>query len=120
MEAHEALGHTLFQLGDYATARTHLEQAVALTDPAGQRALALQHGVAPGVQGLAVLANTLWCLGAVEQAGQRAQEALALARELAHPYSHALARFFTAFLHYRRRDVPALQTQADALLALAT
>jgi predicted ATPase len=35
LEAHTALGQTLFQLGDYATARTHLEQ--------GSRALTRQH-----------------------------------------------------------------------------
>ena len=34
LEAHEALGDTLFYLGDYAAARTHLEQGIALIDPA--------------------------------------------------------------------------------------
>ena len=37
LEAHEALGTTLFYLGEYAAARTHLEQGIALTDPAQQR-----------------------------------------------------------------------------------
>jgi predicted ATPase len=49
LEAHGALGATLFHLGDYATARTHLDQGIALIDPPAQRALALRHGEAAGV-----------------------------------------------------------------------
>ena len=93
---------------------------MARTDPAVQRALALRHGVAPGVGGLATAANTLWCLGALAQAVRRSQEALALAQALAHPYSLAYAQNWAAVLHHRRREVPAVQAQADALLALAT
>jgi predicted ATPase len=33
LEAHDALGTTLFFLGEYTAARTHLEQGIALTDP---------------------------------------------------------------------------------------
>ena len=110
----------MFYLGEYAAARTHLEQGIALTDPTAQRALALRHGVAPGVRCLAIAANTLWCLGYPAQAVQRSQEALALAQALAHPYSLAVAQHWAAFLHYRRREAPAVQAQAEALLTLAT
>ncbi len=51
---------------------------------------------------------------------QRSQEALALAQELAHPQSLAYARFYAAYLHHRRREAPAVQAQAEALLSLAT
>jgi predicted ATPase len=54
------------------------------------------------------------------QAVRRSQEALAQAQELAHLYSLAAVQFWTAWLHYRRRDVPAVQAQAEALLTLAT
>jgi predicted ATPase len=120
LEAHEALGQILFFLGDSATAWTHLEQAITLTDPATQRALAFQHGVAPGVRCLAFAANTLWCLGAPRQAMQRSQEALALAEALAHPLSLALAYQWTAYLYHRYRDAPVVQELAEALLTLAT
>src|SRR5207248_3727863 len=40
LEAHDTLGIILSNLGEYTTARTHLEQGIALTDPAVQRALA--------------------------------------------------------------------------------
>src|SRR5207245_734894 len=87
LEAHQAFGSILFVLGDYAAARTYLEQGIALTDPAALRALELRYDVAPGVQCLVHTAATLWCLGYPAQAMQRVQEALALAQELAHPYS---------------------------------
>jgi predicted ATPase len=120
LEAHEMLGGTLFYLGEYAAARTHLEQGIALTDPATQRGLMLSHEVAPGVRCLALAAWTLWCLGTPAQAFQRSQEALALAQALAHPQSLAVAQHYAAFLHHRRREVLAVLAQADALLTLGT
>jgi class 3 adenylate cyclase/predicted ATPase len=120
LQAHDALGSTLFHLGDYAAAQTHLEQGIALTDPTVQRALALRHDVAPGVTCLAYAANMLWCLGFPAQAVRRSQEALALAQPLSHPYSLAFARYWAALLHHRRREAPAVQAQAEALLTLAT
>jgi DNA-binding winged helix-turn-helix (wHTH) protein/class 3 adenylate cyclase/predicted ATPase len=120
LEAHDALGSTLFYLGEYAAAWTHLEQGIARTDPTAERALALHHGEAPGVRCLAIAANGLWCLGYPAQAVQRSQEALALVQDLAHPYSLALAQFWAAYLHCRRREAPSVQAQADALLTLAT
>jgi predicted ATPase len=120
LEAHDVLGHTLFFLGEYATARTHLEQGLALTNPTAQRALTLRHGMAPGVTCLAFTAHTLWCLGYPAQAVWRMQEALELAKELAHPFSLAYAKHFAAYLHHRRRETLAVQAQAKALLSLAT
>ena len=104
LEAHVALGDTLFFLGEFAAALTHLEQGIALTDPMTERAEALRHGVAPGVRCLVVAANTLWCLGAPAQAVRRSQEALALAQALDHPQSLAMAHHFVAFLHYHCRE----------------
>ena len=51
---------------------------------------------------------------------RRSQQALTLAQESVHTYSLAYAQFWAAYLHHRRRDVLAVQAQADALLALAT
>jgi predicted ATPase len=113
--AHISLGITLSFLGEYAAARTHFEQGSALTDPMVQRALTL-----PRVTCLTHVACPLWYLGYPAQALRRSQAALALAQELAHPYSLAYARNFAAFLHYLRRDASAVQAEADALLTLAT
>jgi predicted ATPase len=120
LEAHGALGNTLFFLGEYTEAWTHLEQGIALTDPAAQRGLALRQGYAPGVRCLAHAAKTLWCLGYPAQGLWRCQEALALAQTLAHPYSLVIAHYWAAFLAHHRREVPAVQAHAEALLTLAS
>ena len=114
-EAHEALGNTLFYLGEYDTAWTHLEQESALADPWHRLSPALRHDMAPGVRWLAHAGWTLWCLGYPAQAIGRCEEALVLAQELAQPHSLAVAQHFAAFLHHRRREAPAVQAQADAL-----
>jgi predicted ATPase len=121
LEAHGALGGILFYLGDYAAARTYLEQGITLIDPTAQQALALRANMTVGVTWCLVhAALTLWCLGYPAQALRRSQEALALAQTLAHPYSLGLARHYAAQVHHRRRDASAVQAQAEALLTLAT
>ena len=120
LAAHAVLGSTLFHLGEYANAWTHLEQCTALADPAAQWAQALRHGDAPGVGGIAHAAPTLWCLGYPAQAMRRSQEALAQAQTLAHPYSLAVTQFWAAYLHHRCREAAAVQAQAEVLLTLAT
>jgi DNA-binding winged helix-turn-helix (wHTH) protein/predicted ATPase len=120
LEAHVALGQTLFQLGEYTAAWQHLEQGLALIDAMTPRALVLRPGDAPGVACLSFAALTLWCLGYPVQAIQRSQEALALAQSLDHPLSLAAAQHYAAFLHHHRHEALAVQTLAETLLTLAT
>ena len=119
-EAHAALGTTLFYVGDYVTALTHIEQGFTRTALTAQQALGLHHGEAPGVRCLALAAWTLWCLGFPTQALRRGQEALAQAQAFAHPYSLAMAQHWLISVHHCRREVPAIQAQAAVLLTLAT
>jgi DNA-binding winged helix-turn-helix (wHTH) protein/predicted ATPase len=120
LEAHDALGTTLFHLGDYTTARAHLAQGIAGTDPMSQRDLGLRPDVLPGVRCLAIAATTLWCLGYPTQAIERSQEALAMAQALAHPYSLGFAQHQAALLYARCRQAPTVQRWAEVLLTLAT
>jgi predicted ATPase len=50
----------------------------------------------------------------------RIHEALALAHELAHPYSLAWAWISAAIIYQSHRDVPAVHEHAEAAIALAT
>jgi predicted ATPase len=120
LEAHNALGHILSSLGEYAAARTHLEQGIAFIGPAAERPPAFRYGVAPEVQCLALAANTLWCLGYPSQALRLSQKMLTLAQVLAYPHTLVAAQGSAAILHYRRREVPAVQALTETLLALAT
>ena len=94
------LGYNFFYLGEY-TAPGRTWAGGRPHRPAVQRLLVLAVAGVWG-DGLAVQ-PTLWCLGYPAQAMQRSQEALALAQELAHPYSLAVTQVWAAYLHYRRR-----------------
>jgi len=50
----------------------------------------------------------------------RLQDALAVAQELSHPLSLAYVRCVVAYVSQCRRDVPAVDEQAEAAVALAT
>ncbi len=54
------------------------------------------------------------------QALNRSHEALTLAQELAHPFSLAFALFSAALCHHLRREGPAVQERAEALIALSS
>ena len=105
LEAHWVLGETLFWLGEFASAREHLEQGIALYDPQQHRSHGLSlWGVTLGWFALSMVAWTLWFLGYPDQALKRSHEALTLAQELSHPYSLAFALVFAAVLHQFRRE----------------
>ena len=118
--AHTALGFTWFCLGVFPTARLHLEEGIALYTPDQHRAPVFRMGQDPGVACRLHAALTLWVLGYPAQALARLHEALALARALSHPYSLTFARWTAAYVYQWRRDVPAVQEQAEAAVALAT
>jgi class 3 adenylate cyclase/predicted ATPase len=119
VEAHRALGNTLFWLGEFASARTHLEQGMALYDPQQHRSLAFLYGTDPGVVCLSYSAWALGLLGYADQALQTSAEALALAQRMAHFHSLALALTWAIYLHQARRELHAVQERVKALVALA-
>ena len=119
LEAHYALGNTLNYLGEFAAARAHFEQGIALYDRQQHHAHAFRYGQDPGVICHAYAALTLWWLGYPEQALRRSHQAVTLARELAHPFSLGIALVFAAWLHLLRRAGPPTQEWADAAIALA-
>lgn len=118
-EAHTALGSTLLHLGEHSAARAALEQGIALYDRQHSRLLAFSRGLDPGIMCLSRLAWILWMLGYEEQAVRQSREALALAQEMAHPYSQVFAYHFAGLLHQCRRDVPSVIEQAAGEMALS-
>jgi predicted ATPase len=120
VEAHYALGLTLNYLGEFAAAQSHLEQGIALYDPQQHQIHAFRYGQDAGVACRAYVAVTLWWLGYPEQALQRSHEAVALARELAHPFSLGFALFLTSWVPQFRREGQRTQERAEAAIALAT
>lgn len=119
LEAHRAMGITLFGLAELIPAREHLERGIALFDPQKHQSHAYLYGADPGVAYLSQLAWLLWLLGYPDQALDRIQQALARAREFAHPFSLAAALAIAAIVHQLRREVCAAREQAEAAIALS-
>lgn len=113
MRAHAALGEILFHTGQLREAGEHLEHGVA-----GHHGL-IHHSHAtdaPGVACLCYSAWALWHLGHPEQALERARQALALAREMAHPFSLAIALCLGAELHqFRLEDTATLELAEEGV-----
>jgi predicted ATPase len=114
------LGQTLLCLGELSRAREELDRAIAVYDPQQHRPQVTLAEQDPGVVCLAQGAHALWYLGYAEQARQRSQAALALARELAHPFSLVWALNSVASLHGLRREYRIALDYAESSVALAT
>ena len=121
LQAHYALGMTVYRQGEFLAAQEHLEQSLALYAQQPPQTHPLAFGAAdPGIGPLSFLAWTLWQLGYPDQALAKSQQALALAQDLAHPFSRAFALNFTAWLHTLRREPQQAQQHAEEALGIAT
>ncbi|MBI3799862.1 MAG: AAA family ATPase [Deltaproteobacteria bacterium] len=120
MEAHFALGQSLFWFGEFALAREHVEQGITLYNPLLHRSHAFLYGQDSGISCLLLAALTLWHLGYPAQALKRSDNALTLAQELSYSYSLAGAPVLAAMLHQFRREGQAAQERAEAAIALSS
>jgi predicted ATPase len=96
-----------------------LEKGLAFYNP--QRPPSQAFLQAPGLEMVSCLsyaAWTLWPLGYPDQALQRAQEALALAQDTAHPFSLVYALDHLSVLHQLRREGNLCRDTAEATIKL--
>jgi predicted ATPase/class 3 adenylate cyclase len=121
LEAHHTLWTSLFSGGELVAARMHQEQGLRLYDPQRHYTYAaLYIGHDPGVCCRYRAAPALWLLGYPDQAVASSQAALALAQQLAHPFSLTLALYWAAVLHHQRREASLTQAHAEAAMTIAT
>jgi predicted ATPase len=118
--AHWLIGANLWHVGEFATGLAHLEQAYARYDPQHHHTYVTQFGVDVGVFALSYISHALWGLGYPDQAVQRSREALALAQEVHHPFSIALAQDYAAMLQQFRREHHTANTHAAMALTVCT
>jgi len=116
--AHLVLGVTLYYLGEFALA--HAEQGIVLSNTQQPYTHEFFYGQAPGISCLGHMAQALWMLGYPDQAQQRSQEALALARELSHPYDVVFALNQAVVLHQLRREGLLAYERAEEVLTFCT
>jgi predicted ATPase len=109
------LGSVMFLSGEFVITQAHLEH--------GQRLYAPQrhcfHALASPAFGFTRLAAVLWHLGYPDQALQRSDEALQLARSVAHPWEVLVTLIFVASVHQYCREVSWTRALAEEALALA-
>jgi predicted ATPase/class 3 adenylate cyclase len=121
LEAHHALWATLFFAGELTAAQPHLDQGMRLYDLQRHRGhAALYSGHDPGVCCHMLAALSLWLLGYPDQAVASIQAALALAQQLAHPFSLTFALHEAAVVHHLRREAPLSQAYAESAVTIAT
>ena len=119
VEGHFVLGTSLAFTGNTYRGLEHLEKAISYIDPDRPRSSRFRLGNYPGVASYIASALLLWGLGYPDQALQRANEAMHLAKKVKHPYSLAYALFHTGLLRFWRREVKDSLGCAQAVLDVA-
>ena len=121
LRALHAMGGTSYFRGEFSQARTYLEELLDFYDPQKHRGHDyLCASVNVGVWCLCYFSWTLHDLGYPEQALTRAQEGLALARDLSHPFSEAAALFALTRIYLERRELKACIKTAEAVINLSS
>ncbi|MFQ5973134.1 MAG: AAA family ATPase [Alphaproteobacteria bacterium] len=119
LQAHHAAWTTLLYCGELTACRDHTQRGISLYDPEEHRSHAfLYGGHDPGVCARTTAAVTLWLLGYPDQALAMAHDAVRLGRELAHPFSLAMAQYFVTQIHQFRREVRQARDSADVTTAI--
>jgi len=116
-EAFHSAGAQTFHLGTFKAANDWYQQSIEV----GNYGIGLHsevYGINMGVFCRAYLSHCDWHLGYPDRALQTAEEALALAREVARPFSIALALDYLAMLHQFRREPDAALKIAEEARSL--
>jgi class 3 adenylate cyclase/predicted ATPase len=118
--AHHAMGQALFMLGNFMPARTCFELSCSLYDPARYRLHAVPYfGCNIAVHSLGMSSTGSWFLGFPDRAVDEAERAVALARNLAHPFSLCQVLLYLVCVHYWRRETMTALKFADEVFQLA-
>lgn len=116
MRGHWALEITNTHIGNFQLALNHYEAALELYDPAQHRDDSFLYALNPGVAMPCFAAWSLWFLGRTDEALERMEEGLALARELSEPQGIAHAQLFACLLHQFRGDHRMAQRLAESAI----
>jgi class 3 adenylate cyclase/predicted ATPase len=118
MIGHRVMGISLLLTGSISEGRAHLDQALALYDPAKHRPLATRFGQDTRVSILSYRSWALWSLGYPGAALADAEQALNDAREIGHAAVLLYALFHVSFTHIHCAKYAAANREADELVSL--
>jgi class 3 adenylate cyclase/predicted ATPase len=119
LEAYMVKGVVELGVGDLAKAQHFLDLAITHYDLERHRSHAMRFSLDPGVNSLSRSSWTLWLRGYPDQALERSNRTIALARKLDHVHSLGLALSLAAMLHQFRREPRAVQAIAQEAEALS-
>ena len=119
VDGHLVLGANLAFLNDLHAGLEHLDKAIGYFRSEPYRSRPFRLGNNPGVACFTTSAFVLWLLGYPDRALERANDAVALATELEHPFSLAYALFHSGFLHLWRRELDLVRDRAVGVLQVA-
>lgn len=117
--AHFLLGCARLFQGRADEARTHLEEGLASYARKDDSSLGVRYGQDPEVTSLSVLAWAVWMLGYADQARRRTEEALDLARRIAHPFTLAYALLAATWTYRELGDARKAEECADECATIA-
>ncbi len=123
--AHFLMGQTYFWMGQFMPAQTHLELSCSLYDPARDPFHAVPsfrfdlHGFCKGVHPLMFSGTAAWYLGFPDQARDRVERALSLARQQSDPFCVCLALVPSSHVDRLRGETIAASKFTDAMFHLA-
>ena len=120
LQARHSRWATLLALGRVAIARADTQQGIRLYD----RQLHHHHarlfgGHDPGVCARGTGAMSAWLTGHPDEASRLAEDAVALGRDLGHPFSQALGMWFASYTFMYRGDGARCRSIADEMLELS-
>ena len=118
LQAHHAQWSTLFTVGDVHGTDLHARKGIDLYDAFKRSALTFG-GHDAGVCARVFRARALAVSGKSDTAAALCAEALALARELDHPFTLAFCLMHVAAVHQTRRDVDSSQRHATEARRIA-
>ena len=105
--------------GEFAQARVHLDQAIALYDPVAHRLLAAQFGQDNNTASLAFRSWALWLLGYPDAALADAEHAVSQAREVGQAATLMYALTLPSWIPILCGNYAAANAHSDEVIALA-
>ncbi|MFZ3015150.1 MAG: hypothetical protein WA045_15715, partial [Nitrospira sp.] len=114
VRAHSNVGLTASFLGKLVEARTHLRTVITQHDSPK-----MPYSQEIGITGRTILARTLWILGEVDQVEGLVQDAIEMARKLAHPFTLAFTLTAASWVYATLRDTAQTLRLADEAIAVS-
>lgn len=120
IRAHESVGSTYSFLGRFDEAKAHLQEAKSLYDPQRHGSQTLPYTQDPGITARIMLARTLWILGELDQVETLLAEAIAMARELEHPFTMAFTLATASWAYSTLHDTHRTLRLTEEAIELST